>query len=245
MSPIPAQLPVAGHSLLCPVAVSLWEAFPALANPWEASLPLANPWEASLLPANPWEASQLSANQWEASLLSANQPVESPGHTSSPVHPATEELAKCVGARVPVESPCSASCVSRIFLYAWILHHWPLLTAQLLAASYARAAFDTLKCSLPAQINFKVWFLVLCKLLDASKGFATLSPIWGLVMLPEALMPTAHAFTLLLYLLASASVSLIKGSLPLCVFLNKLALVGIATTCLSHVFYLWGFVICE
>ncbi|VTJ81128.1 Hypothetical predicted protein, partial [Marmota monax] len=67
-----------GHSPLCPVAVSLWEAFPASANQWAASL--------------------LPANQWEESPLSANHPVGSLGRTSSPVCPAAEELAECVRA---------------------------------------------------------------------------------------------------------------------------------------------------
>lgn len=57
-------------------------------------------------------------------------------------------------------------------------------------------------------------------------------------MPPEALMPTAHGFTLLLYCLASAFCVSERGSLLPRVFLNKLALVGIATVCLRRLLYL-------
>lgn len=105
-----ASQPVTSELHVSPT-LARWPALDKLpVFPTPAQLPAADRSPLSLVDVNPWEVSPVSANQWEESLLSASQPVGSPGRTSSPVCPAAEEPAKCVGASERIKTPRPASC---------------------------------------------------------------------------------------------------------------------------------------
>lgn len=109
VSPIPAQLPAAGHSPLSPAAVG------------------------------PWPAPRLHANQREELPLSVSQPAVSPGHTSGPVCPAAEEIAKCRSQWGNQDSTTCQLCLQDLPACCLSLNSssllTPILTAWLLATS--------------------------------------------------------------------------------------------------------------
>lgn len=109
VSPIPAQLPAAGHSPLSPAAVG------------------------------PWLAPRPHANQREELPLSVSQPAVSPGHTSGPVCPAAEEIAKCRSQWGNQDSTTCQLCLQDLPACCLSLNSssllTPILTAWLLATS--------------------------------------------------------------------------------------------------------------